>query len=214
MKQTDEELLAAVAQKDEEAFVTFYDRYGRLAYKFVYNITQDQDMANDILQDFWLKLWENPSILNYKGYPSVKSYMQGYLRFRIYDAYRISLNDTMPLEEYIMQLEDSENSYVLEDMDEKLLVDIINEAFVNQSETMRKVFWMRINDYSVKETAKALSLSRQSLYNRYHESLNLVREHLLKNYPEIVPLFSHLPEKQRYILHVSLIVSVLSEYVG
>lgn len=179
-----------IANKDSKAFDTFYRRYIRMIYKFVYSELNDQELTDDLIQEFWLRVWEDPSFLKCNGAGSVQSYMLQYLKFRILDLYRKTLkgllHDLSP--EKIEQEQDEYNNIVAE-LDEKELLDVIREALNRQPQVVRNTFWMRINNWSVKETANTLSISPKTVYNKYSESLALVRTHIIDHYPEFAGMY-------------------------
>ena len=78
---------------------------------------------------------------------------------------------------------------LMEAWTERELINIIHEALDTQPQIVKKVFWLRINNWSVEETAKALSVSSKTIYNRYSESLSVVREKLTKHYPEFTEFY-------------------------
>ena len=53
----DEELISLVGQGDAEAFATLYDRHSRPAYSLAYRMMGEQQAAEDLVQDAFLKLW-------------------------------------------------------------------------------------------------------------------------------------------------------------
>ena len=72
------------------------------------------------------------------------------------------------------------------------LVQIIHEALAKQSSLVRNIFWLRVNNWSVEETARTLSISSKTVYNRYSESLVVIRQHICQHYPEFA-YFRRLP---------------------
>jgi RNA polymerase sigma-70 factor, ECF subfamily len=56
-QRTDEELVEAVAQADEDALGELYDRFGRVAYGLAYKILQDAALAEDAVQEAFLQIW-------------------------------------------------------------------------------------------------------------------------------------------------------------
>ncbi len=54
---SDEELLQRIAQGDEDALMTLYDRYGRLVYSLAYKILQDHQLAEEVTQDVFTSVW-------------------------------------------------------------------------------------------------------------------------------------------------------------
>lgn len=189
IKKTDYSLLRLISEKNRKAFVLFYDRYIKLIYKFVYQALNDQYRTDDLIQEFWMKVWEDPSFLKCNEQGSAQSYMLQNLRFRVLDVYRETWKNMISIDQLG---EDMELNYrdITEGLDEKELLSVIREALDTQPYAVRKTFWLRINDWSVEETAKILSLSKKTVYNKYSESLSIVRSHLKNNHPELIEDFN------------------------
>ena len=56
-----EQLVEKFKQKDEKAFKTLYDMYSDSMHGVVYNIVRNQDIAQEITQDVFIKAWNNAS---------------------------------------------------------------------------------------------------------------------------------------------------------
>ena len=54
---SDEALLAAVADSDEEALGELYDRFGRVSYGLALRILRDAALAEDAVQEAFLQVW-------------------------------------------------------------------------------------------------------------------------------------------------------------
>lgn len=189
MKSKDSKLLNLIANKDEKAFDLFYHKYIKLIYKFVYSELGDQEQTDDLIQDFWVRVWEDPSFLKCNESGSVRSYMLQHLKFRILDLYRRTLsqliNETDPDE---IENEIFEYNNIISQLSEQELLAIIQEALEDETMLVRNAFIMRINNWSVKEIAKTLSINPKTIYNNYTSSLAIVRKHIEDNYPEFVKL--------------------------
>ncbi len=59
---TDEDLMARVQGGDHEAFSVLVERYTNMFFTAAYRMCGQQDDAEDIVQDAFLKLWKNPSL--------------------------------------------------------------------------------------------------------------------------------------------------------
>ncbi len=57
-KLTDDELLKRIAQGDQDALLQLYDRYGRLVYSLAYRVLQDHQLAEEITQDVFTRVWQ------------------------------------------------------------------------------------------------------------------------------------------------------------
>jgi len=189
MKVKDSKLLLLISNKDAKAFEALYNRYIRTIYRYVYRELNDERQADDLIQDFWLKVWENPSFLKCNEDGSVKGYMLQHMKFRILDLYRKTMTHLMlELKPEFLEHEEALYNSITEHLNETELLVAIHEALEQVSPLMRKVFWMRIDNWSVEETARNLSVSSKTVYNKYSESLAVVRKHLRDYYPEFAGL--------------------------
>lgn len=59
---TDYELYERVRQKDKQALETLYDRYERILYAFLMQLTQDRDLAEEAMQEVFIKLWRGVGV--------------------------------------------------------------------------------------------------------------------------------------------------------
>ena len=59
---SDEELMARLAYRDIEAFETLYERYGTLVYSTALRVMGDTQLAEDIAQETFLRLWRTPEL--------------------------------------------------------------------------------------------------------------------------------------------------------
>ena len=189
MKIKDSKLLLLISEKDVKAFDTFYYRYIKMIYRFVFRELNDEVLTDDLIQEFWLRVWEDPAFLKCNDKGSVQAYMLQHMKFRVLDLYRKTL--TGLLQEFNSEkVEHDQFDYdnITEELNEKELLGIIQEALKNQSPIIRNTFWMRINNWTVEETSRALSVSNKTIYNKYSESLTVVRAHIRDHYPEFADI--------------------------
>lgn len=182
MQATDEILLQAIAKKDEKAFSLFYEKYSRVALCFVLSKVHSKDVAREIVQNFWLAFWENPRILRANKNGCVKVFMLQYLRFRVYDVYRIAVPETISVEKTDIESTLAANA----DIEKEELLGIVREALKNSSLLDRNAFWMRMENIPAKEVADELKTTTQTVHNKFSKSMAKVREYVKKHYPEIV----------------------------
>ena len=53
----DAELVKRLQKRDPQALGELYDRYGRLAYSLIYRIVRDAGIAEDLVQETFLRVW-------------------------------------------------------------------------------------------------------------------------------------------------------------
>jgi RNA polymerase sigma factor (sigma-70 family) len=56
---TEAELLAGLQSHDEQAFSYLYDRYSKALFSIILPIIPQQEIAEDVLQEVFLKIWQN-----------------------------------------------------------------------------------------------------------------------------------------------------------
>lgn len=109
----DEELLGLIAQGDERALGTLYDRYGRLVYTIAMRITGDRLSAEEITQDVYHIVWQQVGGFRTSA-GSVAGWMVGITRHRAIDEIRSrrhkSRQRETPVDEFMLEgLADSSN---------------------------------------------------------------------------------------------------------
>lgn len=56
----DERLLERVRARDQQAMADLFDRYGSMVYSVALRVLKDPGHAEDVMQDIFFQLWENP----------------------------------------------------------------------------------------------------------------------------------------------------------
>jgi RNA polymerase sigma-70 factor (ECF subfamily) len=56
---SDAQLVRALAERDTSALASLYDRYGGLAYSVAFRVLGDSGLAEDTVQECFLKLWNS-----------------------------------------------------------------------------------------------------------------------------------------------------------
>lgn len=55
----EDQLIKLLKDKDRDAFTTLYDNYTSALYGVVFRIVNDESLAEDILQEVFVKIWKN-----------------------------------------------------------------------------------------------------------------------------------------------------------
>lgn len=184
METTDEILLNAIAKKDKKAFSQFYERYSHTVLCFVLSKVHNTDTAKEIVQNFWLVFWENPRILRSNKNGSVKVFMLQYLRFRIYDIYRIAVPETILIDEADIASTLALNANI----EKEELMQIVRDALQDSPLLTKNTFWMRMDNIPAKDVAEELKTTTQTVHNKFSQSLDVIRKYIKKNYPELIKI--------------------------
>jgi len=58
---TDAELARRLQRREPEAMADLYDRFGRLAYSLIFSVVRDSGVAEDLVQETFLRVWNRVS---------------------------------------------------------------------------------------------------------------------------------------------------------
>jgi RNA polymerase sigma-70 factor (ECF subfamily) len=96
----DAELLEAVAQQDQSAMATLFDRYSRLIYSISLRVLREPALAEDVMQEVLLQLWRQPGgFVSQRG--SLGAWLAVVARNRSIDVIRRRAN-LQPLEDMVL----------------------------------------------------------------------------------------------------------------
>lgn len=186
MNQTDHILLRKIKTGDRPAFILLYERYWDNLYRFVFVRTRDKEVAEELLQNLWIKILEHTDSIQTDENESAKGYLLRHLHYRIIDHFNSSKK--MPSvrideSEDPIDITDTEYFEILEESDISTLFSMIDEVVSSLTSTEQKVYDMRIRqNMSVDETAKALGLTNKTVSNKLSNALSKIREQLSPEY--------------------------------
>lgn len=186
----DESLVKQFANGDMKAFDNIYSTFNQKLQKFIFTLIKTESDTEDIVQEVFVKVWENREKL--KSYSSLDSYL-----FSIAYNTTISLLRTRVKEnkyvEFIksVQIEVDETDFVegfnSDEMNEK-----INLLIEKMPPRQREVFKMKyFQNCSYKEIAETLDISINTVENQIVKSHKFLKENLGKAYLSIL-FFIHL----------------------
>lgn len=174
---SDKELLEAIASKDTVAFRVFYDRYVQLLHIWALKRTGDSDIANDIVQNFWINFWINPSVIKVDDKGMARSFLMHYFSYRIFDYLRSAAAQILGDEGMMDNLKETANySHIMEDLEVSEILEAINQVLTELPITTQEIFsllWEQGS--SVKEVAKQYGVSEKVIRMRYRKTLFAIR---------------------------------------
>lgn len=160
-------------------FLKAYDEYADQIFRFCYFRVSDRDVAEDLVQETFLRTWH----YGIKGneIKDVRAFLYQAARNLIIDYYRKSKSDSLDslLEEgaQFEHIESSESPDLSTDHEYTLekITDVIKEL----KDIHKEVLILRyIEGYGPKEIAKMLQLTENTISVRLHRAVNELREKL------------------------------------
>jgi RNA polymerase sigma-70 factor (family 1) len=167
----DTELIERLREDDDLTLKFIYKKYWSLLYSSAYNILQDQQVCEDIIQDIFISLWNKREQLEIKV--SLKSYLFASVRYEVYrhiryGAVREDIFDS------VQERLHSPSEYG--NLEYRELVSQINLVVENLSEKCKKVYKLsREEQLSHKEIASRLNISPKTVENHLNKALRKLR---------------------------------------
>jgi len=172
IQESDQELLKAIAAGDEQAFHRLFNRYWKTLFSFVYRLTRDESHTKDILQDVFLYIWNNRDTL-YAG-DSFLPYLNTVARSNVMMAFR---KDKVRLQGVDVLLNAVESPALTDDhLLFKEVKQSVDSELLKMPFNMRLCFQLsRFEDKSIRDIARELNLSEQTVKNNISEALRRLR---------------------------------------
>src|SRR5690606_28151382 len=139
-KYTDQELAIQLQLGNEHAFTAIFNRYRLPLFQFIYKKTGDEEVARDIVQDVFVKIWDGRRKMKLTG--SLSSYLYRAVFNRSLDV----LKHNVVREEYIvsfqqmLQAADAGTDYRIREQDMERVIELELESLPTR---MREVIELR-----------------------------------------------------------------------
>jgi RNA polymerase sigma-70 factor (ECF subfamily) len=181
---TEKLLLQRIAEGNEQAFRTIFDRYSDNLYGVAYNYTKSKETAQELVQDVFLKIWikraELARIENLENYLFISA------RNLIMNYFRSQKRNAAFLERLAKHFSEA----ALDPQDQlirKESLTIINNAVNSLPEQQRTVYNLRRNEgLSIEEIATRMAISPNTVRNHMNAALRSVREKLMAHPDDLV----------------------------
>lgn len=170
----DVELLNRLKHGDEAAFESVYRKYGSWVYNFIHSLLFDKDMAEDLTQTVFLKIWEKRETIDAEL--GLEAYLFAISRNLVY-------KETEKRMQFVYPLDTSDNlvgdSYMEENIDADSLRSYINTLIDQLPPARKQIFILsRHNHLSNKEIAARLDLSEKTVENQITRALHYIKQKL------------------------------------
>lgn len=177
-------------QGNRKAFDRIYLSTWRNLYAQAWRRVEDEDVAKDMVQDVFVKLWEGRHSITITG--TVPAYLHAVLKNRIMDYFQSENVLKSALERAFLIMESvvdrSELGLSYEETE-----GILEEELAKMPKNMRETFLLRLDNQSIPMIAQSLNLADQTVNNLLTEARRRLKENLPRRFenhhPQYVILF-------------------------
>lgn len=176
---TEHQLVSLLRGGSQLAFERLFESYSQKLYRFSLSYLKSETEAEEIVQDVFLKLWENRKQL--KSDTSFQSYV-----FTIaFNAIRKHFNKKAREKQYAIQILESlasEHASVESYPDYELLVAKLGQLIGQMPERRREIFIKRKKEgISVSDIALTMNISPKTVENQITEAMNFLKKEFEKD---------------------------------
>ncbi len=187
---TEKDLFLLVKNSDEKAFEILFRLYYQPLKSYATNIIEDNELAEGIVQEVFINLWENRNKLENTA---PKAYLYQLVKNRALNKIR----HQKVKNKYTEEILHTENEWIDEELDHEDLVAKIYMSIDKLPAQCKKVFIMsRMHGLKHKEIAEDLNISIKTVKNQVGKALKILRKDLNGiNITLIISLLKILSEK-------------------
>lgn len=173
-------LLEQLQRGEEHAFNTIYKAYFKPLYRKVFSMIKDEMIADELIQDLFLKVWHKREEINPKS--SFQAYLYTVASNLAFDYFRKIAKDKRLTARLLLHATDF-YMYSDELLESKERMRLLLKAIDQLSPQRKLVFTCcKLEGKSYEEASQELGISVATVNSHMTQSLRTVREYILKNY--------------------------------
>ena len=177
MENPDYFCVKCLIEGDEKAFVALYNKYHRKIYYAAVKMTQSEDLAQDVTQNVFLKVWETRATLNPEK--NFAAYINVICRNAIFDIFKKATLEETAKKELQQFAEVLENDGEEDDFYETYK-NLLDEAIAALPPQRRVVFELcKLQEKTYDEVASRMNISRSTVQDHIVKANKFIREYLL-----------------------------------
>jgi RNA polymerase sigma-70 factor (ECF subfamily) len=180
MNREDQSIIQKVQEGNKEGLRILFDRYYKRLYLFALSLLEDQFMAEDVVQDIFIHMWENGRKLEING--SLSSYLFGAVHHRSIHYLRKMKTRERHRQREMMKLREAEilamhsNDFSFSELESEEIRKVIGRVFDSLPQKTQVIFRLsRSGLMTNAEIAKHMKLHVKTV--EYHISRALKAFH-------------------------------------
>jgi RNA polymerase sigma-70 factor (family 1) len=161
------ETIRLVTQGDEKAFAILFYHYKDKLYTYALRLTDEAELAEEMVQDVFLKIWINRAEL--KKIDSIDAYLFTIIRNQSYNAIKKRAHEAVILKELSFNMTEMQNS-----TEETVIVNnyqTLLQKVVSQLPPQQKLIY---------DLSRSQGLKHEEIAQQLQISKNTVKVHLVK----------------------------------
>lgn len=178
-RSTENELVQHLITGDANAFRDIYNAWHQKIFNFAFYLTKSKDLAEETVQEVFIKLWEKREALNPDT--TLQSYLKKLSQNHIIDTFR-KANTQKELQKKIFNNMAALHQVPADTLMQKQLEKAYMDA-IDKLPPQKKIIYLmhRDEDLTYQEIAQRLGLSKNTVRNHMSEAIQSIRDHVRGN---------------------------------
>lgn len=174
----EQDILLRLQVGEESAFEKVYAQYSEMIYGRLLRLLKDVDIADEIIQELFIKVWEKRQQINPSQ--SFKSYLYAIAENLVYDHFRKVARDRKLQERFRLTVTEL-YTHTEEDLLSKENKEIIDKAIATLPQQRKTAFILcKIEGRSYEEAAEIMGVSASTISNHLVKANIAIRAYLSK----------------------------------
>ncbi|MFT4018817.1 MAG: RNA polymerase sigma-70 factor [Agriterribacter sp.] len=176
----EQELLLEIASGSEPAFRELFQAYRRKLFSYIFKTTGSSEIAEDTIQEVFLKLWSIRETLPAIG--NINAYLHRMAHNYAYHGFRRLAKETLLLD-HLSKQENGDTCNPVQELLSKEVTAYIQRLVDQLTPQQRKVFLLSREDgLKQEEIASRLNVSISTVKKHMVDALAFLREEIRQNY--------------------------------
>ncbi len=171
------EIIKKVSEGDHGAFRRIFDQYKDILYGYSYKLTKSQTLAEEAVQEVFLKVWQNRQTLDADR--PIKAYLYKITQNHVYNTLRnAAYNDKLKQQIFYRCLN---THYSTEDQVIYRDLETFKDQAIDRLPARRQLIFRmsRVQGLSHEEIANQLGISQHTVKDQIVKALKSIKEQLL-----------------------------------
>ncbi|WP_426672004.1 RNA polymerase sigma factor [Mucilaginibacter sp. McL0603] len=181
-------LIQQLQTGSEKAFTALYDKYSTQLYRNILRLVKDDDIAQELLQDLFLKIWESRQYIKIEG--SFKSFLYKVAENLVYAHFRKIAKDNRLIAKLIISYDDFETN-VEETIISRENHDLLKKAIENLSPQRKQIYTLcKLEGKSYEEVSNELGISTSTVRNQIVKANKSIKQYFTLNQDMVIVLLA------------------------
>lgn len=168
-----------ISRGDEHAFHLLFDAYQKKLFSYIFRITESREMAQDTVQDIFLKIWSVRAKL--PGIDNISAYLHRMARNYAHDGFKKLAKEALVLSELKRQY--AETNHPGQQLVSKEVREYILRLIDQLTPQQRKIYLLSREDgLKHEEIARQLNISVSTVKKHMQDALRFLRGEISSSY--------------------------------